>query len=221
MRMRYAVACIFALLLTGCDSYESQRVTALRAEIKELESMIRRDEAERRAELDYWMQQVAFAAACDYVIPVCPASITEAGRSMSHFGPGPKLFWLLVTMKFFAFGALIAGSMLGAIVALNRVSMFFDKRARGIEQKMQDVQRAELRARQLNENADAKLEAATRAEREQQQRLQQLEKQIAHASKRLDEKLISVQEIEARAEAAEARQRKAQQLIEATRGAFD
>lgn len=120
----------FALpfFISGCD----QNAELLRAEKKAADAEARYtalvekvngDYAERIAKLnektDYWDSQATRAAACDYLIPICPSSLTAAGREAiaAGYGGAGVGFYALVAAKLAALVAVVAAA-LGALAAV-------------------------------------------------------------------------------------------------------
>lgn len=102
--VKAVLALALTLFLSGCgDGRELAECRArLDAQRGEMEAKIA--ELERRA---------AVAQACDYLIPLCPASMTAPGREALQYGysGGGALFWALVLAKLVAL--LIPGCLAG------------------------------------------------------------------------------------------------------------
>ena len=194
--------------LAGCSdaakmldlSFENERLKTensyLREEIKKAIDVINFDLAKHEADVKYWQRQATIAAACDYIIAVCPDSMTYPGRTAiaeESYSGGGILFWSLVTLKFssfaFAFGALWLTLRYGALL--------------WIEPERERIERARTTIREAEDKAKA---ANTRA-REAELRLEQIWEDIERAEKE-------------RAEADEAAQ-KARRAVETEREALE
>ena len=109
---RLAARCALALAFLGGCSSNLEESKKLHDEIIELRQQLASRSAERSAELVYQERQAALAAACDWVVPVCPDRITKPGRQAQaegFGGGGDFLFWTIVLLK-----VLIAGTGVGA-----------------------------------------------------------------------------------------------------------
>lgn len=108
--MKRARWVLIALALTGCGDAaqladENRR---LRKELQEAATALDERWVERQADLAYWRREATIAAACDYLIPLCPASMTAPGHEAianGEYGGGGTLFWGLVAAKLAALGA--------------------------------------------------------------------------------------------------------------------
>ena len=110
---RLAARCALALAFLGGCSSNLEESKKLHDEIIELRQQLASRSAERSAELVYQERQAALAAACDWVVPVCPDRITKPGRQAQaegFGGGGDFLFWTIVLLK-----VLIAGTGVGAV----------------------------------------------------------------------------------------------------------
>jgi hypothetical protein len=207
--MRHALIAIFlAGSLTGCGdaakmlnlSLENERLKTenadLREQIKEATTAINFDFAQRKADLEHWQREATIAAACDYIIPICPESMTIAGRTAiakEEYSGGGTLFWVLVGAKFSTFAFALAAFFLtiryGALI-------WIEPEHERIEQAKATIKEAEGKAKATNARA-----------REAELRLEQIWEDIERAEKE-------------RAEADEAAQ-KARRAVETEREALE
>lgn len=98
---RLIFATAVTLLLAGCSD-EAAENSRLRHEIAELRQHLATRTAERSAEIAYHNRQAAIAAGCDWVVPICPATIAEPGRRAQAAGYGggdSSLFWGILLLK--------------------------------------------------------------------------------------------------------------------------
>lgn len=117
------LAAIAAAVLAGCagssDEAARQRIASLEAEVVTLQDKLDTQSVETDRKIAYWEKQASVAAGCDVLLPLCPASITEAGHAaqLAGYGGGTSWpFWLALFGKLAAVGAL-----LGALVSAVRV----------------------------------------------------------------------------------------------------
>lgn len=150
-----------ASLISGCGE----------SELKKEINALKRDVAERRAEIEYLERQAAIAAACDYILRLCPDSVADTGRQAQKggFGGGSVLvFWLAVAAKMAA-----VGSLMGAAVAV--WTHFGRPAAEEIE-----------RARQLIRDAEVAQARSDSQEKAHQERLIERMDEIKHAADELE-----------------------------------
>jgi len=85
---------VLVLVLTGCGDDE-----ALRAENARLREALAAQQGQRQAELDALARAASVAAACDWLVPTCPASVADPGRRALAAGvsPGPLGLWLVAS----------------------------------------------------------------------------------------------------------------------------
>lgn len=88
-------------LLIGCsdDAAENRR---LRDEVAKLEQQLVTRAAEHSSEIAYHERQAAIAAGCDWVVPLCPDTVTRPGRQAQdagYSGGSNRLFWGIVLLK--------------------------------------------------------------------------------------------------------------------------
>lgn len=108
-----AVALIFVLTATlpGCTERLEHENAELKHKAELLQKEVDEHQAEyyrRQAEIQYWRKAAAQAAACDYIVSLCPPSWTTAGHTALQNGIDPDLdatsgnwwFWILVILKF-------------------------------------------------------------------------------------------------------------------------
>lgn len=111
--MKRARWALIALTLTGCGDAAQLAELAdenrrLRQELQEAATALDERWVERQTDLAYWRHEATIAAACDYLIPICPGSMTAPGREAianGAYGGGGALFWGLVAAKLAALGA--------------------------------------------------------------------------------------------------------------------
>lgn len=106
------VVLVLVGLLAGCDAGQ------LHAENKNLRQQLAQQAGKHQAELDFLEQQASIAAGCDWLFPLCPASIVETGHraQAEGFGGGNAFpFWLAFIGKLLAIGGFLGG--LGGISA--------------------------------------------------------------------------------------------------------
>lgn len=158
---RHLVALAVAAVLAGCSDTEE-----LELENKKLKAAI-----ETRAEdLRYYERQAGVAAGCDWVIKMCPASVTATGRDAQARGYGggsSPTFWVLVAAKLSALGCLI-GSLLGALsIILTRWQAPAEEKVREaqslIEKAQQEATEARKEAYQAGKERDTALDQASKA----------------------------------------------------------
>lgn len=161
---RLAALCgLLALVLLGGCSENREEIIKLRHELNELRQQLTLQTAERAAELAYYERQAAIAAACDWVVPLCPPSITSPGRQAQEagFGGGADfLFWTIVLLK-----TLIAGAGAGAfsiMLILASDTLLRPSRTR-TEAARKLVEQARADAQHLTSASDRELRALNQA----------------------------------------------------------
>lgn len=110
-------AVLAVLLLAGCSLQDPAEMAQLRSQVKQLQTQLQQQSGQRAAELAWLERQAAIAAGCDVLIPLCPDTITAAGRRAQADGMGgggSALFWLIAGLKM-ALAGLFAGGMWVAI----------------------------------------------------------------------------------------------------------
>lgn len=87
---------VLVLMLAGCGDAERERELAARVAV--LEQALAEQQGQRQAELEAAARAASVAAACDWLVPTCPASIAEPGRAALAAGAAPAdiSLWLLV-----------------------------------------------------------------------------------------------------------------------------
>lgn len=205
---RPLIAIALAGSLAGCGdtakildlSFENQQLKAKNAElqkqIKDAATVINFDLAKRQADLQHWQREATIAAACDYLVPLCPESMTIPGRAAidnESYSGGGWLFWLLVVAKFSAFAFALGTFWLtiryGAL-------LWIKPEHERIKQAQETIQQAEDRVK-----------AARARAHEAERRLERLEEEIEQAEQQ-------------RTKAQEAAQ-KARTAVEAERDALE
>jgi hypothetical protein len=207
---RLTAWCALALvLLCGCSENREENIK-LRHELTELRQQLTRQTAERAAELAYYERQAGIAAACDWVVPLCPESITRPGKEAqgAGFGGGDDfLFWTIMLLK-----VLIAGTGVGAFsIALIVASDAFLRPSRvRTEAARKLVQQARADAQRLTSNAQRELLASDQAVRDAREQLSNLQAAIEETRNEL-----------ARLEALLSRQQQNLNAVEEARRALD
>lgn len=191
---RLLIALPAALTLAGCGdaakmldlSLENERLKAKNAELSQqvadASTVINFDLAKRQADLEHWQREATIAAACDYLVPLCPESMTIPGRAAidnESYSGGGWLFWLLVGAKFgafaFAFGSLWLTLHYGSL-------LWIAPQRERIEQAQTTIQEAEGRAKAAHARA-----------REAELRLENLGREIKQAEQQRTEAQEAVQ----------------------------
>ena len=176
------ITLILAGSIAGCGdaakildlSFENQQLKAKNAElqeqIKNATTVINFDFAKRQADLQHWQREATIAAACDYLVPICPESMAVPGRTAiaeESYSGGGALFWVLVGAKFSAFAFALAAFFLtiryGALI--------------WIEPERERIEHA----RATIQEAESKAKAAHARAREAEQRLEQIWEDIEQA----------------------------------------
>jgi hypothetical protein len=113
---------LLIFFLAGCDVDEKKiknledentslqdEVFNLKIELSKQQSEDYRNYVSKKAEIDSLETAAAIYQACNYLIPICPSSMTEKGKEAikNGFGGGIETFWYWLILKFAALGALI------------------------------------------------------------------------------------------------------------------
>ncbi len=88
----------------------------LKAELHARQNELSELEVRLQVDIEMHRKDAAVAAGCDFLIPICPSSVTAAGRDAlaQGYSPGSKgLFWTIAFAKAALVGCLI-GATLGA-----------------------------------------------------------------------------------------------------------
>jgi len=207
---RLAARCALALAFLGGCSSNLEESKKLHDEIIELRQQLASRSAERSAELVYQERQAAIAAACDWVVPVCPDRITKPGRQAQaegFGGGGDFLFWTIMLLK-----VLIAGTGVGAFsITLIVASDAFLRPSRArTEAARKLVQQARADAQRLTSGAQRELLASDQAVRDAREQLSNLQAAIEETRNEL-----------ARQEALLSRQQQNLNAVEEARRALD
>jgi len=110
MQPRRAItAALIVLSLSGCDAFRSE-ADLIAARAAEEHS---RAQGIRQAEFDAMAREIAVYQGCEWGIPMCPDSITDAGRwavsqGYAVSGATSSYFWIIIILKSLAFGAGVA-----------------------------------------------------------------------------------------------------------------
>ena len=206
---------VFIVILAGCDSDDQARqisyllgknaelhsqIKAIKAENIALEVQVKFNEGKRKAELDYLESEAGFAIGCDYLVPLCPDSVTKVGQQAQIEGIGggtSHRFWLWVFLKLTALGVAL-GSTIGTIVIL--WIQVGKPKADEVKQARALIQGAEARA----DAAQAKAVEAEKLAEFRQARAVQLEELNAAASAELKTKRFNLRKVKALLKRAEA-----------------
>lgn len=176
---------LVAALMSGC----SEDVSRLQTENEQLRSLLSQQAGQRQADLAHLEAQAGLAAGCDWLVPLCPASVVEPGRKAqaAGFGGGYSFpFWLAFIGKLLATGALLGG--LGGIGAWFWVQIgrpeaeAVAKAERLVEQGDKIAKAAQQRAAQ----AEAKAAQLHKANGEAQAALDDLTQRIEAGKRALD-----------------------------------
>lgn len=83
---------LVVLALAGCGDER-----ALQARVRALEAQLAEQQGQRQAELEAASRAASVAAACDWLVPTCPSSVTDPGRRALAAGvsPGALSLWLI------------------------------------------------------------------------------------------------------------------------------
>lgn len=162
------------LFLGGCGDAETlkQQNVELKAALRWAQSELAFKEAERAAELVSIDRQVSIAAACDWLIPLCPRSITDAGHNAMEqgYGGGGFWFWFIVIVK-----SILLAAPCGATVAgFTWVSL---RAVRPEANSLREANRIVANAQQLA-TADAQLSEVRRTLVQAEIRLSELNGEI-------------------------------------------
>jgi chromosome segregation ATPase len=113
---------ILLIFLAGCDvdekkikKLEAENASLqdenlkLKIELNKQQKEDYRNYVSKKAEIESFENDAAIYQACNYLIPVCPPSMTEKGKEAikNGFIGGIETFWYLLILKFAALGALI------------------------------------------------------------------------------------------------------------------
>jgi hypothetical protein len=186
------------LALTGCGDAakladENRR---LREELKKASTALDERWMESHANLAHWRREATIAAACDYLIPICPESMTAPGHTAMQqgvYGGGGMLFWGLVSAKFAPMGAVLAALWLTLHIGFLRLikparkeieearamiisaqirDRLVREETREAQQQIEKIRQAIEQAEQAHQKA---LEAARRAQEQARQEQAALE----------------------------------------------
>ncbi|MGG5543674.1 hypothetical protein P4G95_02680 [Burkholderia vietnamiensis] len=109
---RLTAPLLIVLALSGCD--DSERLIAenrqLRAELHARQSELSELEVRLQTDIEARRTDAAVAAGCDFLVSICPSSITAAGRDAlaQGYSPGSNgLFWIIAFVKTALVGCLI------------------------------------------------------------------------------------------------------------------
>ena len=213
--MRVA-AILIAGLLAGCSdpflesnlAAAEKRAKQAEQQLSELSNKLNSGYADRLAEHNAnfarWERQAEIAAACDYLLPLCPNAVVFPGREAQAegYGGGGGLFWGLVGAKL----AALAAAAAAAVVTL-RVG--FLKFAMPADAELDQARVTIAQARETIGWAQAEEEEARKRAEQLRAEVKQLEAQRANTAKHLEAGKAQLAQIQAQAEAA---QREAERL---------
>jgi hypothetical protein len=115
---------LLIFFLAGCDVVVDEKkirnledenallqdeVFKLKIEINKQQNEEYRNYVSKKAEIESLETAAAIYQACNYLIPVCPSSMTEKGKEAikNGYGGGIETFWYWLILKFAALGAFI------------------------------------------------------------------------------------------------------------------
>lgn len=126
---RLAVPLLIVLILSGCD--DSERLIdenkQLRAELHARQSELSELEVRLQTDIEARRTDAAVAAGCDFLAPICPSSITAAGRDAlaQGYSPGSKgLFWIIAFVK-----TALVGCLIGVALGTFRYALYKNRLA--------------------------------------------------------------------------------------------
>jgi len=180
-----AALLFLALILAGCNRSDSSFY-----EVQRLREALQKQEGTRRAELEAMATNAAIAEACDFLVPLCPASVTTPGHDAIRLGitgGASWIFWGAVLAKLAALGALLGAAF--GVARLHWLKLGKPAR-REIEKANNLIDQAEQRAREATREAirlDHKNEQAQLQLEQLQLQLEQLTQEVDSHKARLDE----------------------------------
>lgn len=204
----------FIMVLAGCQSDEqAHQILNLSAQNAVLQSQIKtiKDENftlqaqlddklwQRKAELDYLESQAGLVLGCDFLVRLCPDSVTKVGRQAQIEGIGggnSRNFWSLVLLKLVAVGVAFGGAIGATYVSWVQVGK---PKSEQVKQAHALVQESEARA----DAAQAKAVVAEEWAKSQQTKAEKLEELNLAASTKLQTTLFKIQSAQASLKAAE------------------
>lgn len=205
----------FIVVLAGCESDDQARqLLYLAGKNSELQSQIKIIKEEnftleaqldgklwqRKAELDYLESQAGLVLGCDFLVPLCPDSLTKVGRQAQAegIGGGNSLnFWWLVLLKLGAVGVAFGGAIGATYASWVQVGK---PKSEEVRQAHALVQEAEARA----DAAEAKAVLAEEWAESQQTKAKKLAELNAAASTKLKTTHLKIQGVQASLKRAEA-----------------
>ena len=214
--MRVAAILSACLMLAGCsDPFLQSKLAAAEKRAEQAEQQINQlsdklqagyldKVAKERATFERWERQSEIAAACDYLLPLCPDAVVLPGREAQSagYGGGGARFWGLVAAKL----AALAAATAAAVVTL-RVG--FLKFAMPAAEELEHAQVTIAEARGTIGWAQTEEEEARKRAEQLRAELKQLEAQRANTAKLLEAGKTQLAQIQAQLAAA---QQKAEQL---------
>ena len=214
--MRVAAILAAGLMLAGCsDLFLQSKLAAAEKRAEQAEQQINEISdklqagyldkvAKERATFERWERQSEIAAACDYLLPLCPDAVVLPGREAQSagYGGGGARFWGLVAAKL----AALAAATAAAVVTL-RVG--FLKFAMPAAEELEHAQVTIAEARGTIGWAQTEEEEARKRAEQLRAELKQLEAQRANTAKLLEAGKTQLAQIQAQLAAA---QQKAEQL---------
>jgi septal ring factor EnvC (AmiA/AmiB activator) len=214
--MRVAAILSACLMLAGCsDPFLQSKLAAAEKRAEQAEQQINQlsdklqagyleKVAKERATFERWERQAEIAAACDYLLPLCPVAVVLPGREAhaAGYGGGGARFWGLVAAKL----AALAAATAAAVVTL-RVG--FLKFAMPAAEELEHAQVTIAEARGTIGWAQTEEEEARKRAEQLRAEVKQLEAQRANTAKLLEAGKTQLAQIQAQLAAA---QQKAEQL---------
>jgi len=194
------------VLLVGCsDDKLKAENEQLRQQLAEYQTAIVQKQADargrREAELAYFEGQAGIAAGCDWLIAVCPASITDSGHQAQKdgFAGGESgWFWVIALGKLLALAAVLGAALGSTAPAAARVWYRYTAPAReAAAAARRDIETAEacvaaakqaaMQAESEELHARANLQVARRQMSDLQDELQSTQNALQEAQTELEE----------------------------------
>jgi len=151
LRRAIAAAVLVALSLSGCRFFESDADRRANAEAEAAS----RAYGARLAELDHLAREVALYHGCQFLVPICPSSLTETGEgiaagSYAMTGGTSSVFWIIVIIKLMAAGSLFAAFAVAFSLLYKRLVM---PSAKKLAEAQETIALANQKAEELTQEA--------------------------------------------------------------------
>lgn len=179
---------LFVGFLGGCTNDPN-----LERENSELKHKLTEQRAQREAELTYMDRAASIAAACDWLIPLCPFSIKEAGYEAQRrgFSGGGFWFWAIAACKF----GLIVWLLFVAAWSWDLLLRPAKAKTDGLRKFLADAENTKAKAIKAVEVEEGRLAKAQECVRWENDRLAQLRTNCAEQKKDLAELEASHQDL--------------------------